>query len=161
MRVLGIDPGMRTVGWGIVDGDKDAAVSFGVVELAKTASFSERLGKVHKEIEGIIGRYNIGAVAIEEPFFAKSVGVAMRIGQVAGVVMLAAVESNALVAGYTPVQVKQSVVGYGRAGKEQVQHMVRTILHMDSVPEPHHASDALAVAICHLSLADQPRRAVR
>ncbi len=153
MRILGVDPGMQTIGWGVIDGDgrKIVPVSFGVINLPKSAAFSERLKKAHKEIEAIIGNYDIDAVAIEEPFLAKNVKVAMRIGQVAGVIMLAAIESEAEVAGYTPLQVKMAVVGYGRAAKEQVQHMVQTLLRMDSVPEPHHASDALAAAICHMS----------
>jgi crossover junction endodeoxyribonuclease RuvC len=151
VRVLGIDPGSETTGWGVVEGDSRSyrLVEFGVVKLSTSASFSSRLLKICRGLEEVIARLKPDACAIEEAFYAVNPKVVLKLGQVRGVALLVA-ESAALEIGeYAPRLVKQTVAGYGNADKLQVQEMVRVLLSLKTVPEPHDASDALAVAICH------------
>ena len=153
MRVLGIDPGSQTTGWGVVEGDDDGRkyrlIEFGVLKLSPSASFSSRLLKISRGLEEVISRLKPDACAIEDAFYANNPKVTLKLGQVRGVALLAA-ESAALEIGeYSPRLVKQTVAGYGNAEKHQVQEMVRVLLSLTSVPEPHDAADALAVAICH------------
>jgi crossover junction endodeoxyribonuclease RuvC len=153
MRVLGIDPGSETTGWGVVEGDghghKYRLIEFGVVKLSTAASFSSRLLKISRGLEEIITRLNPDACAIEDAFHATNPKVTLKLGQVRGVVLLAAESAALEIAEYSPRRVKQTVAGYGNADKRQVQEMVRVLLSLTSVPEPHDAADALAVAICH------------
>ena len=153
MRVLGIDPGSETTGWGVVEGDGDGRsyrlVEFGVVKLSTSASFSSRLLKICRGLEEVIDKLKPDASAIEEAFYAVNPKVMLKLGQVRGVALLVA-ESAALEIGeYSPRLVKQTVAGYGNADKRQVQEMVKVLLSLRAVPEPHDAADALAVAICH------------
>jgi len=153
VRVLGIDPGSETTGWGVVEGDTDGRsyrlIEFGVLKLSASATFASRLLKISRGLEEIIGKHKPHACAIEEAFYAANPKVTLKLGQVRGVALLAA-ESAALEIGeYSPRLIKQTVVGYGNAEKHQVQEMVRVLLSLTSVPEPHDAADALAVAICH------------
>ncbi|MDX6529564.1 MAG: crossover junction endodeoxyribonuclease RuvC [Blastocatellia bacterium] len=151
MRVLGIDPGSETTGWGVVEGDSRSyrLVEFGVVKLSTSASFSSRLLKICRGLEEVIARLKPDACAIEEAFYSVNPKVVLKLGQVRGVALLVA-ESAALEIGeYAPRLVKQTVAGYGNADKLQVQEMVRVLLSLKTVPEPLDASDALAVAICH------------
>ena len=153
MRVLGIDPGSETTGWGVVEGDGNGRsyrlVEFGVLKLSTSASFSSRLLKICRGLEEVIDKLKPDACAIEEAFYAVNPKVILKLGQVRGVALLVA-ESAALEIGeYSPRLVKQTVAGYGNAEKHQVQEMVRVLLSLRSVPEPHDAADALAVAICH------------
>ena len=153
MRVLGIDPGSECTGWGVVEGDTNGQryrlVEFGVVRLKSSATFSSRLLKISRALDEIITRLKPDACAIEEAFLANNPKVTLKLGQVRGVALLAA-ESAALEIGeYSPRSIKQTVAGYGNAEKQQVQEMVRILLSLTSVPEPHDAADALAVAICH------------
>jgi crossover junction endodeoxyribonuclease RuvC len=153
MRVLGIDPGSETTGWGVVEGDGDGhkyrLVEFGVVKLSTSATFSSRLLKISRGLEEVIARLKPDACAIEEVFHATNPKVTLKLGQVRGVVLLAAESAALEIAEYSPRRVKQTVAGYGNAEKRQVQEMVRVLLSMTAVPEPHDAADALAVAICH------------
>ena len=153
MRVLGIDPGSECTGWGVVEGDANGQryrlVEFGAVRLKTSATFSARLLRISRALDEIITRLRPDACAIEEAFLATNPKVTLKLGQVRGVALLAA-ESAALEIGeYSPRSIKQTVVGYGNAEKVQVQEMVRILLSLKSVPEPHDAADALAVAICH------------
>ena len=153
MRVLGIDPGSETTGWGVVEGDGDGRkyhlVEFGAVKLSTSASFSSRLLKISRGLEEVIARLKPDACAIEDAFYASNPKVTLKLGQVRGVALLAA-ESAALEIGeYSPRLVKRTVAGYGNADKHQVQEMVRVLLSLTSIPEPHDAADALALAICH------------
>jgi len=153
VRVLGIDPGSEITGWGVVEGDGTGRsyrlVEFGVVKLSTSASFSSRLLKICRGLEEVIERLKPDACAIEEVFYAVNPKVVLKLGQVRGVALLVA-ESAALEIGeYSPRLVKQTVAGYGNADKRQVQEMVKVLLSLRAVPEPHDAADALAVAICH------------
>jgi crossover junction endodeoxyribonuclease RuvC len=153
MRVLGIDPGSETTGWGVVDGDgaglKYRLVEFGVVKCRSSASFSSRLLKICRGLEEVITRLKPDACAIEDAFYAHNPKVLLKLGQVRGVALLVAESAALEIAEYSPRRVKQTVAGYGNAEKRQVQEMVRVLLSLTSVPEPHDAADALALAICH------------
>lgn len=153
MRVLGIDPGSERTGWGVVEGDRSGQryrlVEFGVIKLSSSATFASRLLKISHALEEIIDKHRPDACAIEEAFYSVNPKVTLKLGQVRGVALLAA-ESAALIIGeYAPRKVKQTVAGYGNADKQQMQEMVRILLALPAIPEPHDAADALAVAICH------------
>jgi crossover junction endodeoxyribonuclease RuvC len=151
MRVLGIDPGSETLGWGVVEGVgmKYAVVDFGVVKASPREAFSKRLAKMFKGVAEVIERFEPDSLSIEEAFYAVNVGVALKLGQVRGVVLLAAEQNGLAIAEYAPRLIKQTVVGYGNAEKHQVQEMVKMLLKLKTVPTPHDAADALAIAICH------------
>jgi crossover junction endodeoxyribonuclease RuvC len=152
MRVLGIDPGSETLGWGIVDGSvtKYAGVDFGVVKSDPRQAFSKRLANIYVGVGKLIENFQPDVLSIEEAFYAVNVGVALKLGQVRGVVLLLAEQKGLEIAEYAPRLIKQTVVGYGNAEKHQVQEMVKLLLKMRSVPTPHDAADALAIAICHM-----------
>lgn len=151
MRVLGIDPGSQTTGWGIVEsnGRKYSLVEFGAIRASASLSFPARLLRMCTGIEEIIEKHRPDACALEDAFLASNVKVSMKLGQVRGVVLLVAERAALDIHEYSPRLVKQTVVGYGNAEKHQVQEMVRLLLSLRSVPSPHDAADALAVAICH------------
>ena len=153
MRVLGVDPGSEVTGWGVVEGDENGRsyrlVEFGTLKLSTSASFSSRLLKIFRGLEEVIERLKPDACAIEEAFYSVNPKVTLKLGQVRGIALLVA-ESAALEIGeYSPRLVKQTVAGYGNADKPQMQEMVRVLLSLRAVPEPHDAADALAIAICH------------
>lgn len=164
MRVLGIDPGSETTGWGVVEGDNGGQsyrlVEYGVIKLVSTASFASRLLKISRGLEEVIDRLKPDACAIEEAFYSVNPKVILKLGQVRGVAMLAAERAALEIGEYSPRLVKQTVAGYGNAEKQQVQEMVRVLLALRAVPEPHDAADALAVAICHFHHAGVSRRLV-
>ena len=151
MRVLGIDPGSETLGWGVVDGSgsKYSLVEFGTVRSNPRQVFSKRLAGIFAEIEVIAERLKPDALAIEEAFYSVNVNVAMKLGQVRGVLLLLAEQRGIEIAEYAPRLIKKSVVGYGNAEKHQVGEMVRLLLNLKAAPAPHDAADALAIAICH------------
>lgn len=151
MRVLGIDPGSETLGWGIIEGSasKYTPVDFGTVRSNPRAAFSKRLAKVYDGVAEVIERFRPDVLSIEEAFYAVNVNVAMKLGQVRGVVLLLAEQRGIGIAEYSPRLIKQTVVGYGNAQKHQVGEMVRILLRLASLPKPDDAADALAVAICH------------
>ena len=151
MRVLGIDPGSQTTGWGIVEGDgrKYWLVDFGSIRAAPSLKFSTRLLKMCNGIEDVIAKHRPEACALEDAFLATNVKVSMKLGQVRGVVLLVAERAALDIHEYSPRLIKQTVVGYGNAEKHQVQEMVRLLLSLKKIPAPHDAADALAVAICH------------
>jgi crossover junction endodeoxyribonuclease RuvC len=151
MRVLGIDPGSETTGWGVVEGDgrRYRLVEYGTVKAPPRERFPARLLKISEGIEAVIARHKPDACAVEEAFFATNVKTALKLGQVRGVVLLAAERAGVEIHEYSPRLVKQTVVGYGNAEKHQVQEMVRVLLSLAGAPSPHDAADALAIAICH------------
>src|SRR6266478_6345028 len=151
MRVLGIDPGSETTGWGVVEGSGHSygLVEFGVLKLSASASFSSRLLKICRGLEEVIEKLKPDACAIEEAFYAVNPKVVLKLGQVRGVALLVAENAALEIGEYSPRLVKQTVAGYGNADKRQVQEMVKVLLSLRAVPEPHDAADALAVAICH------------
>ena len=153
MRVLGIDPGSQVTGWGVVEGDANGRsyrlIEFGIVRLSAGSTFSSRLLKISRALDEIITRLKPDACAIEEAFLATNPKVTLKLGQVRGVVLLAAEAAALEIGEYSPRTIKQSVAGYGNAEKQQVQEMVRLLLSLSAIPEPHDAADALAVALCH------------
>lgn len=164
MRVLGIDPGSETTGWGVVEGDSSGQryhlVEFGVVKLASSATFASRLLKISRALQEVIDRFKPDACAVEEAFYSVNPKVTLKLGQVRGVVLLAAETAALEIGEYSPRRIKQTVAGYGNAEKTQVQEMVRVLLSLRAVPEPHDAADALAVAICHFHHAGVSQRIV-
>jgi crossover junction endodeoxyribonuclease RuvC len=151
MRVLGIDPGSETLGWGVVEGSglRYSLVDFGTVRSNTKQAFSKRLLKVYDGVSEVIDKFSPDILAVEDTFYAVNVGVALKLGQVRGTMLLLAEQRNLEIAEYSPRLIKQTVVGYGAAEKHQVQEMVRVLLRMKSAPTPHDAADALAIAICH------------
>lgn len=151
MRILGIDPGSETTGWGVVEGDgrRYGLVECGVIRATAGQKFPSRLLRIADALEDIIQRHHPESCAIEDGFLATNVKVTLKLGQVRGVAMLVAERAALDIHEYSPRLVKQTVVGHGNAEKFQVQQMVKTLLSLTSIPEPHDAADALAVAICH------------
>ncbi|MGI8588678.1 MAG: crossover junction endodeoxyribonuclease RuvC [Chloroflexia bacterium] len=164
--VLGIDPGTAIMGYGLVRhrAEQDeapggaawlgmsglAAVEYGAVRTPAHMPLVERLPRLYNGLVEVIREFQPGQVVIEELFFGRNVTTAISVGQARGVAVLAAAHCGLSVAEYTPMQVKQAVVGYGKATKDQVQQMVRMLLNLETVPQPDDAADALALAICHL-----------
>jgi len=151
MRVLGIDPGSETLGWGVVEGggSKYSLVECGTVRSSPREAFSKRLMKVYRGVEDIVDRFQPDVLSIEEAFYSVNINVALKLGQVRGVMLLLAEQRGLTIAEYAPRLIKQTVVGYGNAEKHQVGEMVRILLKLKTVPAPHDAADALAIAICH------------
>lgn len=151
MRILGIDPGSETTGWGVIEGDgrRYSLVECGAIRATAGQKFPSRLLKIANALDGVIERHHPEACAIEDGFLATNVKVTLKLGQVRGVAMLVAERAALDIHEYSPRLVKQTVVGHGNAEKFQVQQMVKTLLSLTSIPEPHDAADALAVAICH------------
>ncbi len=152
MRVLGIDPSMITMGYGVVESrdDEIALVDYGALTSPKRSSTGERLSYLYDKLQEIVSRYQPHAVAIEQPFVSKNVKSALAIGRAQAIAMLAAAKQGIPTYEYTPAQIKQRVADYGNSSKEQIQEMVRLQLGLAEVPQPNDAADALAVAICHL-----------
>ncbi|WZL71546.1 crossover junction endodeoxyribonuclease RuvC [Clostridiaceae bacterium 35-E11] len=151
MIILGIDPGIAILGYGIVEykGNHFKTLDYGAIFTEAKESMPIRLKKIYQELGLILDKYKPDVVAIEELFFNKNTKTALVVGQARGVAVLAAAHKNIDIYEYTPLQVKQGVVGYGRADKQQVQIMTKTLLNLESVPKPDDVADALAVAICH------------
>ena len=152
MKVFGIDPGSARTGYGCVqsDGSRHRMVVCGTIAIPASNSFPEKLKIIHAELGVLIARHRPDVVAIENLFHAVNARSALKLGHARGVAMLAAVEAGVPIVEYTPAEVKQSVVGYGRAEKGQVQSMVQLLLGLSEPPAPFDASDALAIAVCHL-----------
>ena len=155
MRVMGIDPGSKCTGCGVIDevNNELKVVYWGSIKTKPRQSFPERLKFIYDELVAVIKEFNPDEIAVEDMFFATNVKSALKLGQTRGVAILSAVNNGKPVAEYSPLEVKQSVVGYGRAEKQQVQDMVTTLLKLKEKPDTFDASDALAVAICHIHTA--------
>lgn len=151
MRILGIDPGVAIVGFGIVDTErgKQRLVKCGVITTPAHSRLSCRLNSIFMDLQELINTFKPDAIAIEELFFNTNITTGISVAQARGVILLACYQSGVSVFEYTPLQVKQAVVGYGRAEKKQVMDMVRRILNLQEAPKPDDAADAVAIALCH------------
>ena len=151
MRVLGIDPGTATTGYGLVEevGGDLRSLTFGVIRTPAERPLPARLQLIHRAVAELAAVWEPTAAAVEELFFSSNVRTAMSVGQARGVTLLALADAGLAVAEYTPSAVKQAVTGYGNADKAQMQEMVRLLLGLEETPRPDDAADALAVAICH------------
>lgn len=151
MRILGIDPGIAIVGYGVVDkeGNSYKTIAYDAVTTRAHTPLPERLEKVYQGIDEIIKIYKPDAMSIEELFFNNNAKTALTVGQARGVIILAAVQNNLPVYEYTPLQVKQALTGYGRASKGQIQQMMKSMLGLTEIPKPDDVADALAIAVCH------------
>jgi crossover junction endodeoxyribonuclease RuvC len=150
--VLGVDPGTAITGYGLVwgEGDDLRLVDYGAITTSADESPPQRLQEIYRQLMAIVQERQPEAAAVEKLFFSRNVRTALSVGQARGVALLAVANAGIAVHEYTPLEVKQAVVGYGRATKNQVQEMVRMLLGLDSVPQPDDAADAIAVAICHI-----------
>lgn len=149
MRILGIDPGSRRTGFGIIEiqGDRATAVHFGVIK-AGNGEFTERLGIIFNGIRELIAEYQPREAAVESVFMSHNAASALKLGQARGAAICAVIDAGLPAAEYSPRSVKQAIVGRGAADKQQVQHMVRVLLGLSESPQED-AADALAVALCH------------
>ena len=149
--VIGIDPGLASTGWGVVrfDGSRFIHVGHGVVTTDPGMPLGRRLLKIHGAILKVLAEHSPTEAGVEDLFFSKNVTSAIQVAQARGVVLLALEQGRIDVGTYSPQQVKQAVIGKGRAAKDQVQRLVGVVLGLDEIPGPDHAADALAVAICH------------
>lgn len=153
MCVLGIDPGIGTTGYGVVDEDDSGNVvliEYGAIETTPGVPMPERLKTLHDRALALMQQHQPESVAIEQLFFGRNVTTAITVGQARGVVLLAAAQAGLDVFEYKPAEVKQALSGYGNADKRQMQEMVRLLLNLDHIPRPDDAADAIAIAVCHL-----------
>lgn len=151
MIILGIDPGLALVGWGVVEyqGSHFRPLGYDSIRTPAGLPTAARLAMIHRELTDIIRTYRPSQMAVEELFFTNNITTGIRVAEARGVVLMTAQEMGLELAEYTPNQVKQSVVGYGRADKKQVISMVTRILGLPAPPKPDDTADALAIAICH------------
>lgn len=151
MRILGIDPGYALMGWGVIDteGQRMHLVNYGCVETKAGQPMQHRLRTLQLGVQTLVNTYRPDDVAFEELFFARNVTTALMVGAARGAAIIAAAEYTENLYEYTPMQIKQAVTGYGKADKKQIQQMVKLLLHMDAVPTPDDAADAIAAAITH------------
>ncbi len=151
MIILGIDPGTAICGYGVVKKEnyRFRLVDYGAVNTPASMSLENRLVRIYDGITMLINKYQPDEMAVEELFFNSNAKTAISVGQARGVILLAGAHKHIPIYEYTPLQVKQGIVGYGRADKKQIQYMVQTMLNMRETPKPDDAADALAIAICH------------
>lgn len=152
MIILGLDPGLATMGYGVVEklkNDSTAAVDFGVVLTPKDESLPVRLAMLEEGINKILNKYEPGEIAVEELFFSKNITTGIPVAHARGVMLLTCIKYCGRLYEYTPNQIKQSLTGYGKADKIQMQRVVTSLLNLRKVPRPDDAADALAVALCH------------
>ncbi|MEX0749345.1 MAG: crossover junction endodeoxyribonuclease RuvC [Dehalococcoidia bacterium] len=149
--ILGIDPGTRVTGWGVItlEGDEPRSAECGVITPKQRLPIEQRLHHIFSELGDVIARFQPHVMAVEEPFVGTNVRSAMAIGEARTVAMLAATLAGLQLRHYAPARIKQMVAGYGQGDKEQVRHMLRLHLRLDHAPDDLNASDALAVALCH------------
>ena len=151
MRILGIDPGFAIVGWGVIEysGSRFKVLGYGSIETPAGMRMEERLDIIYRELANIIDRFQPEQMAVEELFFNTNITTGIRVAQARGVILLCAKKHGLEINEYTPLQIKQAVVGYGRAEKNQVISMVTMMLGLPKPPSPDDTADAIAVAICH------------
>jgi len=149
MRIIGIDPGTATVGFGIIDaqGNKAACVDVGIISTTKADHDARRLHHIYVEIQKLFRKYRPQVLALEKIFFSKNIKTAMSVAQARGIILLAAEEAGLKIIECSPQDVKMAVTGYGQADKKQVQKMVKTLLKLEAIPTPDDAADALAAAL--------------
>ena len=159
---LGIDPGTARLGYGVIRGGiVPSLIDAGVIETWPNQDMPRRLVTLYESVRELIQEFEPQMLAIEQLFFARNVTTAIAVGQARGVVLLAAAQSGISVSEYSPSEIKHAVAGYGKADKNQMQEMVRMILHLRNVPQPDDAADALAIAICHSQTASYEVRSMR
>ncbi len=153
MKILGIDPGTATVGWGIIEiqGGKATALAYGHISTDKDLAPEKRLSEIARDLKIIIEQYEPTEAAVEELFFFKNQKTIISVAQARGVILLTLENFCVSIFGYTPLEVKQALTNYGRADKTQVQLMVQTLLKLPAIPQPDDTADALALALCHQS----------
>lgn len=152
MIILGIDPGIATLGYGVVDKDRSGncrAIDYGVVLTPKEETLPVRLAILEEGVNRVIDRFSPEEIAMEELFFSKNITTGIAVAHARGVTMLACVKKCGRLYEYTPMQIKQALTGYGRADKKQIQQVVTSLLRLKSIPRPDDAADALAIALCH------------
>lgn len=152
MIILGIDPGIAPLGYGVVDKDRNGncrAIDYGVVLTPKEETLPVRLAILEEGVNRVIDRFSPEEIAMEELFFSKNITTGIAVAHARGVTMLACVKKCGRLYEYTPMQIKQALTGYGRADKKQIQQVVTSLLRLKSVPRPDDAADALAIALCH------------
>lgn len=151
MRILGIDPGYAILGWGVIDvvGNRFSVVDYGSILTDTKMEMPARLQVLYNGLTELIHKYKPDDASIEQLFFNSNAKTAILVGEARGVAVLACANGNLNIGEYTPLQIKQALVGYGRADKQQVQYMVKTMLNLKSVPKPDDTADALAAAVCH------------
>lgn len=151
MRILGLDPGIATVGFGLIEAEHGsfASLAYGAIRTEAGLPLSERLETIYDDLAQMLEQFQPEAVAIEQLFFNTNLTTGIAVAHGRGVLLLGCRQKGVPAYEYTPLQVKQSVAGYGRAGKRQVMEMVRRLLQLETVPKPDDAADALAIALCH------------
>ena len=151
MLILGIDPGLATIGFGLVmkNGEKYRALEYGAITTAPKQMIEKRLAEIYDSMLEILTKYKPDCMAIEEIFFNNNITTAIDVSMARGVILLAAQKCGVDIYEYTPLEVKSSIVGYGRAEKQQIQYMVRLLLGLNEIPKPDDTADALALALCH------------
>lgn len=154
MVIIGIDPGLANTGWGVVEtrGSQARARAYGCIHTGADEVLTLRLGTICAQLSEVIGRYGPQAVSVEDIFFGQNTRSAILTAQARGAALVACAQCGVDVGSYTPMQIKQAVVGTGAADKHQVTYMVRNILALDHDPKPDHCADALAAAVCHANL---------
>jgi crossover junction endodeoxyribonuclease RuvC len=152
VKVFGVDPGSDRTGYGCIetDGSRHRLIACGAIATSSRATFPEKLLTIHEALTRLLAEHRPDCVAVESVFYAANVRSALTLGHARGIALLAAVQGGYPVSEYAPAEIKRAVVGYGRAEKHQVGEMVRLLLGLDTIPEPHDAADALAIAICHV-----------
>ncbi len=153
MIVLGIDPGLAIVGYGVIEhvGNRYTVLDYGVINTPAKTSYAIRIKMIYDAMQTLLSTYDIDEVAIEELFFNKNTKTAIDVAQARGAIVLSCMNNDLKIFEYTPLQVKQGICGYGRADKKQVQSMVKSLLNLKEIPKPDDAADALAIALGHLS----------
>jgi crossover junction endodeoxyribonuclease RuvC len=151
MRILGIDPGIATVGFGVIDADNahQKLVQYGAITTPAGLPLATRLVQIGNDLEELIRQFHPDEISVEELFFSKNITTGIAVAHGRGIILYIAEKSGIPIYEYTPMQVKQAVVGYGLAEKKQVMDMTRRLLKLNAVPKPDDAADALAMAICH------------
>ena len=151
MVILGIDPGLATLGWGVIEAHpgRQRLIEYGCILTTPDQRFPERLKQIGEEMRALLRRFQPEEIAFEELFFAKNVTTALNVGAARGVSIAACAEYTDQLYEYTPMQVKQAVTGYGKAVKKQIQEMTRIMLHLQTIPKPDDTADALAMAVAH------------
>jgi crossover junction endodeoxyribonuclease RuvC len=151
--VLGLDPGTATTGWAILSEKKGGifTVAYGHISTEKNTDEAKRILEINKDLLAIIKKYQPQEAAVEKLFFFKNKKTIIEVGQSRGALLLTLEQNHVKISGYTPLQVKQAITGYGRADKRQVQLMVKNILRLKEIPQPDDTADAIAIALCHIN----------
>jgi len=154
MIVIGIDPGLATVGFGVIKTEKEKVkpISYGCIRTLPDKQTPARLLEIFNEITSLFEKYKPEVIAVEKLFFSNNVTNALSVSEARGVIFLAAQQQNIPIFEYTPNQVKQAITGSGRADKKQVQEMIKRLLGLDEIPEPDDAADGLSIALCHINI---------